>query len=77
MNTIADKNLEQIINKQYAIEQLAKNLADWFGRERQLPLEHTGVMIVETRYVETIISEINRNFTDIIALTNDWELPNV
>lgn len=75
-NTSVNPNLDKIMQRELAIEQLANSLADWFGKDRHLPKEHTGVMILETKYVESIINEINRNFTDIIALTNDWELPN-
>ena len=75
MRKVSDATETQIVKRELAIEMLATNLADWF-KDRELPNGHTGVMILETKYVENIIAGINRNFNDIIALTNDWEIFN-
>jgi len=74
MNTLSDKTNMEIIVRQNNIEMLATNLADWFGGDRKLPEGHTGAIVLEHKYVESILREIDRNFQDIIALTNDWEI---
>ena len=74
MNAISEKNSMEIIVRQNNIEMLAINLADWFGKDRELPKAHTGAIVLEHKYVENILKEIDRNFQEIIALTNDWEI---
>jgi hypothetical protein len=75
MHEINDVVASQIIERELDIEMMATNLADWFGASRSLPKQHTGAMVLETKYVETLLAGINQKYLEIVALTNDWELP--
>lgn len=76
MREISDAVAVQILDRELDIEMMATNLAEWFGASRSLPKQHTGAMVLETKYVESLLAGINQKYLEIVALTNDWELPN-
>jgi hypothetical protein len=76
MLNIPTEIAEQILERETAISTMAGNLADWFGGERSLPEEHTGAMVLEPKYVESLLDGINQKYLEIVALTNGWEMPN-
>jgi hypothetical protein len=76
MREMSDDVALQIVERELDIERMASNLAEWFGTGRSLPAGHTGAMVLEPKYVETLLAGINQKYLEIVALTNDWELPN-
>ncbi len=76
MRKMDDNVALQITERELDIEMMASNLAEWFGSGRSLPSGHTGAMVLEPKYVETLLTGINQKYLEIVALTNDWELPN-
>ena len=66
----------EILDREIDIEMMASNLAEWFGTGRSLPEAHTGAMVLEAKYVESLLAGIQQKYQEIVALTNDWELPN-
>jgi len=77
MRKVSDEVAVDIVSRELDIEMMASNLADWFGTGRSLPSEHTGAMVLEAKYVESLLAGINQKYLEIVALTNDWEMPNV
>lgn len=76
MLNMSDEVALEILDREIDIERMASNLAEWFGSGRLLPDGHTGAMVLEPKYVETMLAGINQKYLEIVALTNDWELPN-
>jgi len=77
MRNLSDKVAVEIVDRELDIEMMASNLAEWFGTGRSLPEGHTGAMVLEAKYVESLLADIQKKYLEIVALTNDWELPNV
>lgn len=49
----------------------AQNLADWFGKNREIPENHTGKCVLEKMYVSTLVKNISEAFDRIEILTGD------
>lgn len=48
------------------IAQDAQLLADYFAKERELPLGHTGISPIEKMYVDKLINNIYSNYNALL-----------
>lgn len=64
---MAIQKTDATVKAEKIIASNAQNLADWFGKNREISEHHTGSTLVESAYVQKCIDNIVKQFNILQA----------